>query len=126
METTTIKQTNETTAQPGVVDYAAALRQYYKYGRGRSMRKFCEDEGYDYWKFCKLAREGQIELESKSGADKKPGFIEVTPDGSQSRVTAEEPVKVCEIRIRFNNGLMLSRRGGDVEEVIGAIRKILS
>ena len=108
------------------VDYAAALRQYNRYGRGRSMRKFCEDEGYDYWKLCKLAREGQIEMESKSGADKKPGFIEVTPDGSQSRVTEEEPMKVCEIRIRFNNGLVFSRRGGDVEEVISAIRKILS
>lgn len=35
-------------AQP-VVDYAAALRQYQKYGRGRSMKKFCEDDGYDYW-----------------------------------------------------------------------------
>ena len=125
METSN-KQANETAAQPGVVDYAAALRQYNRYGRGRSMKKFCEDEGYDYWKFCRLAREGQIELESKSGADKKPGFIEVTPDGSQSRVTEEEPVKVCEIRIRFSNGLVLSRRGGDVEEVISAIRRILS
>ena len=44
--------------QSGSVDYAAVLRQYQKYGRGRSMKKFCEDEGYDYWKFCKLAREG--------------------------------------------------------------------
>lgn len=38
----------------------------------------------------------------------------------------EEPMRVCEIRIRFNNGLVLSRRGGDVEEVISAIRKILN
>ena len=123
-----METTNQTMVAPksDSVDYAAALRQYNRYGRGRSMRKFCEDEGYDYWKFCKLAREGQIEMESKSGADKKPGFIEVTPDGSQSRVTEEEPMKVCEIRIRFNNGLVLSRRGGDVEEVISAIRKILS
>ena len=54
METSN-KQANETAAQPGVVDYAAALRQYNRYGRGRSMKKFCEDEGYDYWKFCRLA-----------------------------------------------------------------------
>lgn len=33
------------------------------------MKKFCEDEGYDYWKFCKLAREGQIEMESKTGLE---------------------------------------------------------
>ena len=53
----TKNQTAQESAQSGVVDYAAALRQYHRYGRGRSMKKFCEDEGYDYWKFCKLARE---------------------------------------------------------------------
>ena len=125
METSN-KQTNETAAQSGVVDYAAALRQYNRYGRGRSMKKFCEDEGYDYWKFCKLAREGQSEMESKTGSAARPGFIEVAPDGTRSQATAEEPMKVCEIRIRFSNGLVLSRRGGDVEEVISAIRKILN
>ncbi len=125
METSN-KQVNGTTAQSGVVDYAAALRQYKRYGHGRSMKKFCEDEGYDYWKFCRLAREGQIEMEAKSGSEKTPGFIEIAPDGTQSRVAAEEPMRVCEIRIRFNNGLILSQRGGDVEEVIRAIRKIKS
>lgn len=63
-------QSSQPMLQPsGSVDYAAALRQYNKYGRGRSMKKFCEDEGYDYWKFCKLAREGQIEMESKTGLE---------------------------------------------------------
>lgn len=122
----TSNQTTQTATQAGVVDYAAALRQYNRYGRGRSMRKFCEDEGYDYWKFCKLAREGQTEMTVKSGANDKPGFIEINPDGTQSPVVVEEPMKVCEIRIRFNNGLVLSRKGGNVEEVISAIRKILS
>ena len=125
METTTNNQTSPAT-QSGTVDYAAALRQYNRYGHGRSMKKFCEDEGYDYWKFCKLAREGQIEMGTKSGADRRPGFIEVNPDGTQSPAMPEEPMRVCEIRIRFNNGLVLSRRGGDVEEVISAIRKILN
>ena len=45
----TKNQTAQESAQSGVVDYAAALRQYHRYGRGRSMKKFCEDEGYDYW-----------------------------------------------------------------------------
>ena len=89
------------------------------------MKKFCEDEGYDCWKFCNLAREGQIDMDSKSGAASRPGFIEVNPNGTQSPAAAEEPMKVCEIRIRFSNGLVMSRRGGDVEEVISAIRKVL-
>ena len=37
-------QVSQPALQPGSVDYAAALRQYQKYGRGRSMKKFCEDE----------------------------------------------------------------------------------
>ena len=35
----------------------AALRQYQYYSHGRSVRKFCEDEGLDYQKLCKNARE---------------------------------------------------------------------
>ena len=117
------QETAQESAQSGVVDYAAALRQYHRYGRGRSVKKFCEDEGYDYWKFCKLAREGQSEMDAKIIADKHPVFIEVNPDWAQSSVQRDEPMKVCEIRIRFNNGLVMSRKGGDVEEVISAIRK---
>ena len=117
----TKNQTAQESAQSGVVDYAAALRQYHRYGRGRSMKKFCEDEGYDYWKFCKLAREVQSEMDAKNIADKHPVFIEVNPDGTQSSVQRDEPMKVCEIRIRFNNGLVMSRKGGDVEEVISAL-----
>lgn len=44
----TKNQTTQESAQSGVVDYAAALRQYHRYGRGRSMKKFCEGEGYDW------------------------------------------------------------------------------
>ena len=60
--------TNQTTVTPKTdsVDYAAALRQYSQYGSESSMRKFCEDEGYDYWKFCKYARSGQAEMTVKA------------------------------------------------------------
>ena len=32
-------------------DYAAAYRQYCTYGRGRSIKQFCEDENFNYTKF---------------------------------------------------------------------------
>ena len=32
-----------------VVNYSMALKNYNQNGRGRSMRKFCEDEGYVSW-----------------------------------------------------------------------------
>ena len=31
-------------------DYAAAYRQFYTYGRGRSLKQFCEDEDFNYSK----------------------------------------------------------------------------
>lgn len=50
------------------------------------MKKFCEEEGYDYWKFCKLAREGLSEMDAKIIADKHPVFIEVNPDGRTQKL----------------------------------------
>lgn len=79
------------------MDYAAALRQYQKYGRGRSMKKFCEDEGYDYWKFCKLAREGQIEMASKSGTDKRPGFKEQNLKSCERCIARLKPGSVADL-----------------------------
>ena len=73
------------------------------------MKKFCEDEGYDYW-ICKLAREGQSDMDAKIIADKHSVFIEVNPDVTQSSVQRDEPMKVCEISSRFNNGLVMSRK----------------
>ena len=31
-----------------VINYSMAMKNYNQNGRGRSMHKFCEDEGYDY------------------------------------------------------------------------------
>lgn len=56
--------------QSGAVDYSTTLRQFNKYGRGCSMKIFCEDEGHGYWKFCKLVREGQFSLGTKQGPAK--------------------------------------------------------
>lgn len=43
------------------VNYAFALKNYQQNGRGRSMKKFCEEEGYDYEKFMRYSRRGQKE-----------------------------------------------------------------
>lgn len=32
-------------------NYAFALKHYNQNARGRSMKKFCDEEGYDYEKF---------------------------------------------------------------------------
>lgn len=56
METTTVTQPT-TQHDPVKGQFAAALRQYQYYSHGRSLHKFCEDEGLDYQKFCRYARE---------------------------------------------------------------------
>lgn len=43
------------------VNYAFALKNYQQNGRDRSMKKFCEEEGYDYEKFMRYSRRGQKE-----------------------------------------------------------------
>ena len=101
-------------------DYASALLQYRRYSRGRSMRQFCEDEGYDYNKFCKYAREG----EKEKGINSEPAtFVELPVVQSQSSQGGD--IRIKEVRVRFTNGLIMSRRGNNVEEVLAAVRKII-
>lgn len=45
-----------------VVNYSLALKNYNQSSRGRSMRKFYDDEGYDYNKFMQYTRKGQNEV----------------------------------------------------------------
>ena len=51
------------------VNYAFALKNYQQNGRGRSMKKFCEEEGYDYEKFMQYSRRGQKEYSVLKEAD---------------------------------------------------------
>ena len=39
------------------VDYAAAYRHYIDFGGGRTLEKFCQDEGYDFEKFKRYGRD---------------------------------------------------------------------
>lgn len=40
------------------VSYAFALKNCQQNGRGRSMKRFCEEEGYDYEKYMQYSRRG--------------------------------------------------------------------
>jgi hypothetical protein len=39
------------------VDYAAAYRHYMDFGGGKTLEKFCQDEGYDFEKFKRYGRD---------------------------------------------------------------------
>lgn len=62
------------------VNYAFALKNYQQNGRGCSMKKFCEEEGYDYEKFMQYSRRGQKEYSVLKDADAHKNVRQVHPD----------------------------------------------
>lgn len=66
-----------------------ALKNYQQNGRGRSMKKFCEEEGYDYEKFMQYSRRGQKEYSVLKDADAhqtSDKFIPIIVDGPSENV----------------------------------------
>lgn len=105
------------------VNYAFALKNYQQNGRGRSMKKFCEEEGYDYEKFMQYSRRGQNEYSVLKEADARQTsdkFIPLVVDGP-----AENVLGILDVRVRFTNGMELSQSKGDLNELFGMLRKML-
>lgn len=105
------------------VNYAFALKNYQQNGRGRSMKKFCEEEGYDYEKFMQYSRRGQKEYSVLKEADARQTsdkFIPLVVDGP-----AESVLEILDVRVRFTNGMELSQSEGDLNELFGMVRKML-
>lgn len=105
------------------VNYAFALKNYQQNGRGRSMKKFCEEEGYDYEKFMQYSRRGQKEYSVLKEADARQTsdkFIPLVVDGP-----AESVLAILDVRVRFTNGMELSQSDGDLNELFGMVRKML-
>ena len=105
------------------VNYSLALINFNQNGRGRSMRKFCEDEGYDYNKFMQYARKGQKELSVLKDADvnqSESAFIPLVVESGSSGALG-----IAEVRVRFTNGMELIQSDGDVNELFGIVRKML-
>jgi len=112
-------------------DYAAAYLQYQRYGRGRSMRRFCEDEGYDYDNFYRYSRKND---QVQPSCETRGTFVEITPVPDPApkpvvlTIRQDTTYKLEEIRIRFTNGLVLSRHGGsmsDVDDLMSMARKLI-
>lgn len=109
--------------EESTINYAFALKNYNQNGRGRSMKKFCEEEGYDYEKFMQYSRRGQKEYSVLKEADERQssgGFIPLVVDGAP-----EEVLGILDVRVRFTNGMELSQGEGDINELFGMVRKML-
>lgn len=105
------------------INYAFALKNYSQNGRGRSMKKFCEDEGYDYNKFMQYSRRGQKEYSVLKEADEQQTtgkFIPLVVEGSPGR-----SLGIMDVRVRFTNGMELLQSDGDINELLGMVKKML-
>ena len=106
------------------VNYAFALKNFRQNGKGRSMRKFCEEEGYDYDKFLQYSRRGQKEFSVLKDADERQEgvgkFVQLVVDGS-----VPSSLGILEVRVRFTNGMELIQGDGDINELLGMVKKML-
>ena len=86
------------------INYAFALKHYNQNGRGRSMKKFCEEEGYDYEKFMQYSRRGQKDYCVLKEADEHQlsgGFIPLVVDGGGPEKTPRHPRRACPVHERY-------------------------
>lgn len=88
------------------------------------MKKFCEDEGYDYVKFLQYSRRGQKELSILKEADERQRdagkFVQLVVDGAPANTLG-----ILEVRVRFTNGMELVQGDGDINELLGMVKKML-
>lgn len=131
------------------VDYVAIIREYEMYGRGRSLKKFCDDSGYVYPNVLRYYRKCFWNSKAKvpTTSDKDSSFVplEVETDSSESEcpVSVEAPDKITEpsvhplptnanpsysivsMHISFSNGMELSLCETDVNEITVLLHKII-
>lgn len=118
-------------------DYAAAYRQFCTYGRGRSMKQFCEDEDFNYsklknyvnkcfWNASKSDRDSvgcqcaplAIETETESLATNVPSvtIIEKVPTN----------FSIASIEVKLTNGLRLTVDTPDIDSFVEVLHKLVS
>jgi hypothetical protein len=91
-------------------DYAAMIREYRMYGGSGSMKRFCEENDYNYSNANRYYRKHFWGRYSLSKTDSSPVRLEVFLDGSLSddvQPAIKSDQKVQRFSVRFNNGTFL-------------------
>ncbi len=90
------------------------------------MRQFCDDEGYDYKKFCKFSRCGAREqdiqlnkLEDRQSDNVAGGFIPIEVEPQESVANATR--LISQIRVRFSSGMEVTLQGSSKEEMLNVL-----
>ena len=125
------------------VDYVAIIREFEHYGRGRSLRKFCTENGYVYQNVVRHYRRYfwdmktkmssfsngstdsfvPFELEATEPASDNMGSVPpVTSSGSSAPLRC---YSIVSLHVSFSNGMELSLCETDVNEITALLHKIV-
>ena len=117
------------------VDYAAAYRHYIDYGGGRSLEKFCQDEGYDFEKFKHYGRDAfwqhliykdDAEFEKQKEAIMSTvGVNTPSPKVTEPRAKTVLPLKTVNFfKVEYSDGLSLSMSNVSVERMVDLLQSV--
>ena len=117
------------------VDYAAAYRHYVDFGGGRTLEKFCQDEGYDFEKFKHYGRDAfwqhliykdDAEFEKQKEAIMSIGSVDnskqedIEPQGETVL-----PLKTVNFfKVEYSDGLSLSMSNVSVERMVDLLQSV--
>lgn len=128
------------------VDYAAIIREFEMYGRGRSLKQFCDESDYvyanvlHYYRKCfwdSKAKSGDsskgdkalIPLEIESVERKTPTSSSVETGNTEDPISPAKPpvstYSIISMHVSFSNGMELSLCETDVNEITALLHKIV-
>ena len=128
------------------VDYAAIIREFEMYGRGRSLRQFCDESNYTYanvlhyyrkcfWNSKAKSSDSSkgdntlVPLEIESVERKAPTSSSVETDNTEDSTSPAKPpvstYSIISLHVSFSNGMELSLCETDVDEITALLHKIV-
>ena len=108
-------------------DYAAIIREYRMYGGSGSMKRFCEENDYNYSNVNRYYRKHFWDRYSLPKTGGSPVRFEVVLDGSLpdgGQLTLKSDQKVQRFSVRLDNGTFLRMYNCSIEEVCTMLQKI--
>ena len=128
------------------VDYAAIIREFEMYGRGRSLKQFCDESNYTYANVLHYYRKcfwdskarsvdlskgdkALVPLEIESVERKAPTSSSVETDNTEDPISPAKPpvstYSIISMHVSFSNGMELSLCETDVNEITALLHKIV-
>lgn len=118
-------------------DYAAAYRQFCTYGRGRTLKKFCEDEDYNYtklrryvdksfWNASKTERDSigcQCVPVEVDNPDSMPSKSEDRLEKSMEKEEAH--ISISFVQVQLSNGLNLRVEAPAIDSLVDVLHKLV-